>query len=161
MAGVARSRLDDGATRLQQAALFGILDHPEPDPFLSATARIQGLDLGQDRRAEPGGDSMEPHQRRVPDGLQDAAQDLHGPHHTVGLTPVLVWWLISVDRGVQREPGRAAIRRPNDEAWVVLHRPDGDEAGGLIDEVELAGEEVVELSGAQTPAPATIERGKE
>src|SRR5213592_2335920 len=157
MAGVARSRLDDGATRLQQAALFGILDHPEPDPVLYATARIQGLDLGQDRRAEPGGDSMEPHQRRVPDGLQDAAQDLHGPHHTVGLTPVLV----SVDCGVQREPGRAAIRRPNEEAWVVLYRPGGDEAGGSIDEVELAGEEVVELSGAQTPAPATIERGKE
>ena len=84
MAGVSGRRLDDGAPRLQQPASLGILDHPEPDPVLYAAARIQGLDLGQDRRAKPGGDSMEPHQRRVPDGLQDAAQDLHGPHHTVG-----------------------------------------------------------------------------
>src|SRR5438128_1057255 len=72
----------DLAPRLQHAPSLGIFDHPEPDPVLDAAARIQRLDLGQDRGAKPGGDAMKPHQRRVPDGLQDAAQDLHGPHDT-------------------------------------------------------------------------------
>src|SRR2546426_12706180 len=76
MARVPGGWLDDGSPRLQQSAPLGVLDHPEPDAVLHAAARIQGLDLGQDRRAKPGGDAMEPHQRRVPDGPQAAAQGL-------------------------------------------------------------------------------------
>ena len=77
VAGIPGSRFNDGATRLQQTATLGIFDHAQPDPILDAATGIERLHLRQDGGTEPGSDALEPHQRRVPDGLQDAAQDLH------------------------------------------------------------------------------------
>ena len=77
MAGVPRGGLDDRATGTQKSAPLGILDHLEPDTVLNTAARVEGFYLGQDGGAKSRRHSMEPHQRRVPDGLQDIAQDLH------------------------------------------------------------------------------------
>jgi len=84
VAGIPGRRLDDRAARLQQPATLRILDHPHADPVFHAAARIERLDLGKDGRLQSGGDAMEPHQRRVPDGLQDALQDLHSGHSKPG-----------------------------------------------------------------------------
>ena len=48
-AGVAGRPLDDGAARLELTAALGILDHAEGDAVLDRVARVEGLDLGQDR----------------------------------------------------------------------------------------------------------------
>ena len=57
---VAGGRLDDRAARTQQAPALGVLDHPDPDPVLHRAARVQHLELREDRgphpsRERPGG----------------------------------------------------------------------------------------------------------
>ena len=48
-AGVARGRLDDRAAGLQLPVALGRLDHREPDPVLDRAARVQELELREDR----------------------------------------------------------------------------------------------------------------
>ena len=49
-AGVARRRLQNRRTRLEQAAPFGIENHSQRGAVLDAAARIQEFELGIDRR---------------------------------------------------------------------------------------------------------------
>ena len=51
-AGVAGGAFDDGAARLQQPAALGVLDHLDRHAVLDRVARIERLELGEDRRAD-------------------------------------------------------------------------------------------------------------
>ena len=66
-AGVARGRLDDRAAGLQLPVALGGFDHREPDPVLVRPARVQELELGEDRPRHVARDAVEPDDRRVAD----------------------------------------------------------------------------------------------
>ena len=78
-AGVARGGLDDGGARLQNAFVFGILDHGHADAVLHRSQRVEELALEQDLsgriHAQAGGDAVQADERRAPDGLDDVVVD--------------------------------------------------------------------------------------
>lgn len=67
-ARVAGSALDDGAARLQEASLFGILDDVESGPVLDGAAGVHELGLAQDLAAGLFRQTVEADQRRVSNG---------------------------------------------------------------------------------------------
>ena len=69
-AGVARGRLDDRAARLELPVALGGLDHREPDPVLVRAARVQELELREDRPGHVARDPVEPDDRRVADQVE-------------------------------------------------------------------------------------------
>src|SRR5690606_31732750 len=69
--GVAGRRLDDGAARLEQAALLGVLDHLDRDAVLGAAARVQVLDLGQHHAGALRDHRIQLDQGRIADELTD------------------------------------------------------------------------------------------
>ena len=78
-AGVARRRLDDRAAGQQQTVAFGGVDHRDRDPVLHAAARIDRLDLGQQRALQVLGlaQPAQPNERRVADEIEDRVGELH------------------------------------------------------------------------------------
>jgi hypothetical protein len=52
-AGVAAGRLDDDGVLLENAALFGVLDHRHADAVLDAAQRIEKFALEQDGGVQP------------------------------------------------------------------------------------------------------------
>jgi hypothetical protein len=82
-AGVARGRLDDGATGFQQAARLGVLDHGQRDAVLDRTARVGALGLDPDfGRAEQ---ALHADVRRAADGGEDV-------FHFHASTPGIMGW---------------------------------------------------------------------
>ena len=69
--GVARRRLDDRAARTQLPLALGGLDHRHADAILVRAARIQELELGEQRRAGLAPERDQPHDRGVPDQVED------------------------------------------------------------------------------------------
>ncbi len=68
---------------------FGGLDHRHADAVLDAAQRIEKLALERDGRVQAGGDVVEPHERRVADGLDDVIVNLAaGRHGDVGLKAI-------------------------------------------------------------------------
>src|SRR5581483_10714748 len=78
---------DDGPARPQLAAALGLLDHREPDSVLHAAARVQLLELGEDGRLESARHLLEPHERGVPDEIEDAPGELHVPRPILEAQP--------------------------------------------------------------------------
>ena len=75
-AGVARGALDDRAAGLEPAVALGVLDHLQRHPVLDRVAGVEGLDLGDDLGGDHApGDAVEPHHRRVADGVEDGVAD--------------------------------------------------------------------------------------
>ena len=74
-AGVARGALDDRAAGLEPAVALGVLDHLDRHPVLDRVAGVEGLDLGDDLGGDHAlGDAVEPHHRRVADGVEDGSR---------------------------------------------------------------------------------------
>ena len=69
-AGVARGRLDDRPAGLQLPLALGGLDHRHPDPVLVRAARIQVLELREQRRRDVAADPVEPDDRRLADEVE-------------------------------------------------------------------------------------------
>jgi trehalose 6-phosphate synthase len=69
--GVARRRLDDGATGLELAGRLGRLDHAQGDPVLHRPSRVHVLDLGQHHRRGAVECLRQPQQRGVADQVQE------------------------------------------------------------------------------------------
>ena len=79
-AGVAAGRLDHGLAGLQLAGFLRGLDHAEREAVLHRAERIEGFDLHVQVHAL-GRQPVDPHHRRVADGLQDALISLaHGAY---------------------------------------------------------------------------------
>ena len=74
-AGVARGRLNDGATGLQVAIRFGSLDHGQRDAVLDGAAGVRAF--GLDPNVGVGEQVGHPDVRRAADGVEDAL-GLHG-----------------------------------------------------------------------------------
>ena len=70
------------------AVAFGGLDHGHADAVLHAAERIEKLALEGDGGVETGGDVVEPHERRVADGLDDVVENLAGRHGRRGFKRV-------------------------------------------------------------------------
>ena len=70
-AGVARGRLDDRASGPQPPVLLRGLDHREPDAVLHRAAGVQVLELREELAGDVATEPLEPHDRRVPDELED------------------------------------------------------------------------------------------
>ncbi len=75
-AGVARSRLNDGAAGLQRAGFFSIFDHSERNAVFDGAAGVAALGLDPDVgvRAKQ---AVDAHVRRVANGLQNVVE-FHG-----------------------------------------------------------------------------------
>jgi hypothetical protein len=63
--------------RFQLPGLLGVLDHLQRHAVLDAVAGVEGFHFGQHGTRQAGGDAVQPHQRRLPDGAQDVLMDLH------------------------------------------------------------------------------------
>jgi hypothetical protein len=72
--GVPRRRLDDRPAGLEQPVALGRLDHGHADPVLHRPARIQILELGEQRRRDIAPDLVEADDRRPADELEDARE---------------------------------------------------------------------------------------
>ena len=68
--GVARGRLDDGAAGAEQPVALGRLDHGEPDAVLVRAARVQELELREQRRLDVTAEAVEPHDGGVADEVE-------------------------------------------------------------------------------------------
>ncbi len=73
-ARVARRRLDDRPARPQASVLLGRLDHREPDAVLHGAAGVQVLELREELAGNVALETLEPHDRRVPDELEDGGE---------------------------------------------------------------------------------------
>ena len=71
-ARVPGGRLDDRAAGTQPPVALGGLDHREPDAVLHGAARVEVLELGEDRPGHVARDPVEPDDRRRPDQVEDA-----------------------------------------------------------------------------------------
>ena len=78
VAGVAGGRLDDRPSGLQQPFALGRLDHPEPDAILHRAARVQHLQLREDRGLDAPGHGSQAHQRRVAHRIEERIEHRHG-----------------------------------------------------------------------------------
>ena len=76
-ARIAGGVLDDGAARPQPALAFGLVEDEHGHAVLDGPAGIHELALGVDGRVVRAGDLVQPHQRDVPDRLQDVLEDGH------------------------------------------------------------------------------------
>ena len=102
-AGVARGGLDQRVARLDLAAFLGAADHPDRRPVLDGAGRVVALQLAQHDVAARGDlgadDALQPHQRRVADGLLEG----HVRRH---------WIAIRWNDELDREPALSQ-RAPN------------------------------------------------
>ena len=112
---------------------LGALDHREADAVLHGAAGVQVLELREQLRLHAAADSVEPHDRRVPDELEDG----------------------SGSRGPRDESVRAAVRKRSDMNVAVVGR--GNVGGGLADLWERAGHDVARLG---TDGGDVSERGR-
>ncbi|MPM37749.1 hypothetical protein SDC9_84368 [bioreactor metagenome] len=76
-AGVAAGGFDDQGSGREFAVAFGGFDHGQTDPVLDAAAGIEKFDFGQEF-GSLGRKPVDPHQRSVADGAQDAGVNVHG-----------------------------------------------------------------------------------
>ncbi len=75
--GVAGGALDDRASRLDEAALFGVLDDVEGSAVLDASSWFHELGLAEHLAAGLGADLVETDERRVADGTDKAVDGAH------------------------------------------------------------------------------------
>jgi hypothetical protein len=73
-AGVPARPLDDRAAGLQRAAPLRGFDDGEADAVLHRAARVHLFGLREDRRPDAARDAVQPDQRGLADGLEDAVQ---------------------------------------------------------------------------------------
>src|SRR5581483_956935 len=74
---VAARAFDHGAAGLELPRLLGRFDERGPDAVLDRAARVHELALREHERPDAFGDAVEPHERRVADGPEDALVVLH------------------------------------------------------------------------------------
>ena len=75
--GVAAGGLDDGGLVRQMSPPPRVVDHGQADAVLDAAARVERLQLADDRRAGALGDAAQLHERRAADQGGDVVCDLH------------------------------------------------------------------------------------
>ena len=105
-AGVARGALDDGRAGPEQPVALGRLDHRRRGPVLDAPARVEELELGDERAGQVPADAVEAHHRGVADEVEERVGHLHrrpavGERHDLDPGEVLA---------VRQRPRRCAAR---------------------------------------------------
>src|SRR5712672_4795099 len=84
-AGIAAGGFDDGHSRFQGAALFGVPHHGRADAALHRVGWIAALDLGKDGRAAARVEAVDSDQRRAADGFRVVLVNRH--RSPLGLAP--------------------------------------------------------------------------
>src|SRR5204863_437527 len=75
-AGVAGSRFNDGAARLDLTVAFGRFDHAQADAILDRTGGVVAFELGV-KLADTGIEIIEADQRRIADQVEDIVIATH------------------------------------------------------------------------------------
>ncbi len=79
--GIPGRPLDDRPSRLQVTGALRIFDHADRHTILERVARVERLELGQDRRVDDTArDAVDPDHRRVADHVQDRSGDRTQAH---------------------------------------------------------------------------------
>ncbi|MNK90146.1 hypothetical protein D3C87_1101880 [compost metagenome] len=77
-AGVARGRLHDGASGLQESTPLGVFDHVKGGAILHRAAGVEVFDFGQDGRLDPFGHAVKLDQGGSADRVQHGMTVMHG-----------------------------------------------------------------------------------
>ena len=127
-AGVARRRLDDGATRPEEAVALGRVDHRDRGPVLDAATRVRGLDLGHEVARQVPPDPTEAEHRRVAHEVQDRAGDLgrsvgrevHVADRTARRVAMWLWVRSGPSSSTAWTPSRSPRSGPRCSGWGGL-----------------------------------------
>ena len=109
-ARVARGRLDQRPSGLEHALTLGGVDHRHRRAVLDRSARVEELDLGDERRAQSGLQPRQSHERRVADQIEDRLVDLRTRLGAHGLSLDIAGTSVSGDGGDSPHRAQAIAR---------------------------------------------------